>query len=155
MVEEKEKVVSTNRKAFHDYHIFEKFEAGLSLIGSEVKSIREGKANLKDAYAVIRSGEVFLIGMHIGPYSHTGYGGHEPYRDRKLLLHRQEIRKIVKHISIKGHTVVPLRLYFRQGWAKVEIALAIGKRSHDKRVSITKRDQKRALERELRRKKQI
>ena len=155
MKEDEIKVVSTNRKAIHDYHILEKYEAGLSLVGSEVKSLREGRANLKDAYAVVRKNEVFLIGMHVGPYSHTGYGGHEPYRDRKLLLHRSEIRKIGKHIMVKGHTIIPLRIFFRNGWAKVEIAVARGKRSYDKKVAIIERDQSRALERELREKKQI
>lgn len=154
-MESEKKVISTNRKAFHDYHIVEKFEAGLELVGSEVKSLREGRANIKDAYAVIRNSEVFLIGMHIAPYSHTGYTGHEPYRDRKLLLHHQEIKRLYRHVSVKGHTIVPLSIYFRNSWAKVEIAIAKGKRSYDKRASITERDQKRALERELRRKKQV
>lgn len=153
-MESEKKVVSTNRKAFHDYHILEKFEAGLELVGTEVKSLREGRVNLKDAYVVVRTNEIFLIGMHIGPYSHTGYGGHEPYRDRKLLLHHREIRKIARHISVKGFTVVPLMIYFRNSWAKVEIALAKGKRSYDKKASIAERDQKRAMDRELKRKKQ-
>lgn len=147
------KVVSTNRKAFRDYHILEKFEAGLELIGSEVKSLREGRVNLRDAYATIRNGEVFLIGMHVGPYSHTGHGGHDPYRERKLLLHRQEIRKLARHVKVKGHTIVPLTIYFRNGWAKVEIALGKGKRTYDKKAAIAERDRERAMERELKRRK--
>lgn len=137
-------IVTTNRKALHDFKILEKFEAGIALVGSEVKSLREGRINLKDAYATFREGEVVLIGMHIGPYSHTGYSGHEPYRDRRLLLHRQEIRKLQRKVSAKGHTIVPLKVYFKRGWAKVEIALATGKRMYDKKAAITRKDQERA-----------
>lgn len=144
------KAVATNRKAFHTYQILERFEAGLELVGSEVKSLREGRANLKEAYAVVRNGEVFLLGMHIAPYSHTGHTGHEPYRERKLLLHRQEIRKLDRHVSIKGHTIIALRVYFRDSWAKVEIALAKGKRSYEKKAAIAERDREREMERELR-----
>ena len=149
------KVVTTNRKAFHEYHILERFEAGLNLVGSEVKSLREGRANLKDSYAVIREGEVFLVGMHIGPYSHTGYSGHESYRERKLLLNRQEIRKLNRSVSNKGNTIVPLSVYFKGGWAKVEIALAKGKHTYDKRKSLVEKDRKREMERELKEKKVI
>ncbi|MEE9167155.1 MAG: SsrA-binding protein SmpB [Candidatus Neomarinimicrobiota bacterium] len=152
MAEEK-KIISTNRKAFHDYHIFEKFEAGLQLTGSEVKGLREGRGNLKDAYAAFRDSELFLTGMHVGPYSHTGHEGHDPYRERKLLLHRREIRKLARQVSAKGYTIVPLRVYFQGGWAKVEIALAKGKRSYDKKTAIAERDRDRAMERELKGKK--
>ncbi len=148
-------IVTTNRKAFHDFKILEKFEAGIELVGSEVKSLREGRANLKDAYASLREGEVMLVGMHIGPYSHTSHSGHEPYRDRRLLLHRQEIRKLKRKVSAKGHTIVPLKVYFKRSWAKVEIALATGKRSYDKKAVIARRDQERALERELRNKRRV
>ncbi len=147
--------VTTNRKAFHDFKIVEKFEAGIELVGSEVKSLREGRANLKNAYATFREGGVVLIGMHIGPYSHTGYSGHEPYRDRRLLLHQKEIRKLKRKVSAKGHTVVPLKVYFKRGWAKIEIALATGKRTYDKKAVITRRDQERAMERELKDKRRV
>ena len=147
------KTVTTNRKAFHDYEIIEKFEAGLELRGSEVKSLREGKGNLRDSYAVIREGEVILMGMHIGPYSHTGYLGHEPYRDRKLLLHKQEIKKLVRKVASKGMTIVPLKLYFRNGWAKAEIGLARSKRSYQKKRAIAERDRARDLDRELKERK--
>ncbi len=147
------KAVTTNRKAFHDYEIIEKFEAGLELRGSEVKSLREGKANLRDSYAVIRDGEVILMGMHIGAYSHTGYLGHEPYRDRKLLLHKQEIRKLVRKVASKGMTIVPLKLYFKNGWAKAEIGLARSKRSYQKKRAIAERDRARDLDREMKERK--
>ncbi|MBH31505.1 MAG: SsrA-binding protein [Candidatus Marinimicrobia bacterium] len=147
------KAVTTNRKAFHDYEIIEKFEAGLELRGSEVKSLREGKANLRDSYAVIREGELFLMGMHIGPYSHTGYLGHEPYRDRKLLLHKQEIKKLVRKVASKGMTIVPLKLFFRNGWAKAEIGLVRSKRSYQKKRVIAERDRARDLDRELKERK--
>ena len=147
------KAVTTNRKAFHDYEIVESFEAGLELRGSEVKSLREGKGNLRDSYAVIREGEVILMGMHIGPYSHTGFLGHEPYRNRKLLLHKQEIKKLVRKVASKGMTIVPLKLYFRNGWAKVEIGLARSKRIYQKKRAIAERDRARDLDRELKERK--
>lgn len=143
------KAVTTNRKAFHDYEIIEKFEAGMELRGSEVKSLREGKVNLSDSYAIIRDSELFLVGMHIGPYSNTGYLGHEPYRDRKLLLHKQEIKKLIRKVAIKGMTIVPLRIYFKNGWAKVEIGLARSKRVYQKKRAIADRDRARDLDREL------
>ena len=147
------KAVTTNRKAFHDYEIVESFEAGLELRGSEVKSLREGKGNLRDSYAVIRKGEVILMGMHIGPYSHTGFLGHEPYRNRKLLLHKQEIKKLVRKVASKGMTIVPLKLYFRNGWAKAEIGLARSKRSYQKKRAISERDRARDLDREMKERK--
>ena len=147
-----QKLVTTNRKAFYTYRILQRFEAGLVLVGSEVKSLREGRANLKDSYAVVRKRGIFLIGMHIAAYSHTGYGGHDPYRDRKLLLHHREIRTLAKGVSVKGQTIVPLRVYFQNEWAKVEIALASGKRRYDKKAAIVERDRARELRRELKEK---
>ncbi len=143
------KTITRNRKAFHDYEIIEKFEAGMELRGSEVKSLREGKANLHDSYAVIRDGEINLVGMHIGAYSHTGYLGHEPYRDRKLLLQRTEIRKLIRQVAVKGMTIVPLSIYFKNGWAKVEIGLAKSKRSYQKKRVVAERDRVRDLDREM------
>jgi len=141
--------VTKNRKAFHDYEIFEKFEAGMELLGSEVKSLREGKINLRDTYALIRDNEVFLVGMHIGQYSHTGYLGHEPYRDRRLLLHKQEIKKLIRKVNVKGMTIIPLRIYFKNGWAKAEIGLAKSKKTYQKKRVIAERDRARDLDREL------
>ena len=141
--------VTKNRKAFHDYEIFEKFEAGMELLGSEVKSLREGKINLRDTYALIRDNEVFLVGMHIGQSSHTGYLGHDPYRDRRLLLHKQEIRKLIRKVNVKGMTIIPLRIYFKNGWAKAEIGLAKSKKTYQKKRVIAERDHARDLDREL------
>ena len=145
--------VTKNRKAFHDYEIFEKFEAGMELLGSEVKSLREGKINLRDTYALIRDNEIFLVGMHIGQYSHTGYLGHEPYRDRRLLLHKQEIRKLIRKVNVKGMTIIPLRIYFKNGWAKAEIGLAKSKKTYQKKRVIAERDHARDLDRELKERK--
>ena len=145
----KNTVVANNRKAYHEFHIIEKFEAGMELRGSEVKSLREGKANLRDSYVVIRGSQIKLIGMHIGHYSHTGYLGHEPYRDRKLLLQRIEIRKLIRKVSVKGMTIIPLSIYFKNGWAKVEIGLAKSKRSYQKKRVIADRDRARDLDREM------
>ena len=147
------KAVTKNKKAFHNYEILEKFEAGMELVGSEVKSLREGKANLRDSYALIRGSEVYLVGMHIGPYSHTGYLGHEPYRDRRLLLHKQEIRKLARQVNVKGMTIVPLRIYFKNGWAKTEIGLAKSKKIYQKKRAIAERDRARDLDRELKERK--
>lgn len=122
----------------------------MELRGSEVKSLREGKANLKESYAVIRGGEAVLVGMHIAAYSHTGYVGHEPYRERRLLLHKQEIRKLARQVSIKGMTIVPLKVYFKGGRAKVEIGLARSKRAYQKKRAIAERDRARDLDREMR-----
>ena len=125
----------------------------MELVGSEVKSLREGKANLRDSYALIRGSEVYLVGMHIGPYSHTGYLGHEPYRDRRLLLHKQEIRKLARQVNVKGMTIVPLRIYFKNGWAKTEIGLAKSKKIYQKKRAIAERDHARDLDRELKERK--
>ena len=142
-------VVATNRKAFHEYHILEKFEAGVQLRGSEVKSIREGKASLKQAYILIRKGEAWLRGTHIPTYSHTGFEGHEPVRDRKLLLHKKEIQKINSKLAEKGLTAVPTKLYFKGGLIKLEFGLAKGKKLYDKRDTKKKRDVERDIQRAL------
>ena len=125
----------------------------MELVGSEVKSLREGKGNLRDSYALIRGREVYLVGMHIGPYSHTGYLGHETYRDRRLLLHKQEIRKLARQVNVKGMTIVPLRIYFKNGWAKTEIGLAKSKKIYQKKRAIAERDHARDLDRELKERK--
>ena len=142
-------VVATNRKAFHEYHILETFEAGVQLRGSEVKSIREGKASLKQAYILIRKGEAWLKGSHIASYSHTGFGGHEPVRNRKLLLHKKEIQRIGSKLAEKGLTAVPTKLYFKGGLIKLEFGLAKGKKLYDKRETKKKRDVERDIQRAL------
>ena len=142
-------VVATNRKAFHEYHILETFEAGVQLRGSEVKSIREGKASLKQSYILIRKGEAWLRGTHIPTYSHTGFEGHEPVRDRKLLLHRKEIQRINSKLAEKGLTAVPTKLYFKGGLIKLEFGLAKGKKLYDKRDTKKKRDVERDIQRAL------
>ena len=144
-------VVATNRKAFHEYHILEEFEAGIQLRGSEVKSIREGKASLKQSYILIRRGEAWLRGAHIASYSHTGYEGHEPVRDRKLLLHKKEIYKINSKLAEKGLTAVPIKLYFKGGFIKLEFGLAKGKKLYDKRDTKKKQDVQRDISRAMRR----
>ncbi len=138
--EQAERIVADNRKAFHDYHVLETFEAGIALLGTEVKSIREGTVNLRDSYARLDNGEVWLLNLHIGPYSHRGYAGHEERRQRKLLLHRHEIRKLTGKVAEKGLTLVPLRMYFKGGRVKVAVALAKGKQAHDKRETIRRRE---------------
>ncbi|GAB6907721.1 SsrA-binding protein [Desulfosarcina cetonica] len=142
------KIVAENRKARHDYTIEDTYETGIVLVGTEVKSLRMGKANLKDSYARIKNGEVFVYQMHIGAYPFAYYNNHDPLRPRKLLLHNYEIKKIYGKVNEKGYALIPLRLYFKAGKAKLSLALARGKRSHDKRESIRQRDQKRELDRE-------
>ena len=132
--------IADNRKAFHDYHILETFEAGIALLGTEVKAIREGQVGLRDSYARVGDDEVWLLNMHIGPYSHSGYASHEERRQRKLLLHRHEIRKLVGRVAEKGLTLVPLELYFKNGRLKLLLGLARGKQVHDKRETIRKRE---------------
>jgi len=132
------KMVANNRKARHLYHILETVEAGLVLTGTEVKSLRNGRANMGDAYAVVENGEVWLRNLHISPYEQGNQFNHEPLRKRKLLLHRGDIRRLIGKTQEKGLTMVPLRLYFRKGWAKVELALVKGKKTHDKREDIAK-----------------
>ncbi len=147
-----ERIVATNRKAYHDYSIQETYEAGLSLLGTEVKSLREGKVNLKDSYVIIKDNEAFLLNCHISPYSHGNIQNHEPLRTRKLLLHRKEINKLFGALSQKGFTIIPLKIYFKNGKAKVEIGLAKGKRKYEKREAIREKEAKREIERHLRRK---
>lgn len=138
-----EKVLASNRQAFHSYFIDERYEAGLVLLGTEVKSLRDGNANLKDAFARVERGELFLYNCHITPYSHGGYVNHDPLRPRKLLLHKEEIARLAQRIAVGGQTLIPLRLYLLKGRVKVEIALARGKKLWDKRESIKKREQDR------------
>ncbi len=147
MASENVKIVTENRKARHDYHLDEQFEAGMVLTGTEVKSLRMGRANLKDAYARVVNGEVFLYQMHISPYPFAYYDNHDPLRPRKLLLHAHEIKRLYGKVNEKGYALVPLRIYFKRGKVKVVIALARGKRSYDKREAIRKRDETRELDR--------
>jgi SsrA-binding protein len=143
----KEKGMLRNRRASFDYELFERFEAGLVLTGSEVKSLREGGGSLAEAFARVKGGEVWLEGMHIRPYQNASYNNHDPLRSRKLLLSRREIADVRKGLERKGLTLVPLKLYFKDGWAKVELALARGKKRYDKRQAEAKRDAQRQIER--------
>jgi len=143
--------ITVNRRAFHDYHIDERFEAGLALVGSEVKSLRAGKANLQDCYARFLGEELYLIGAHISPYGPASQFGHDPIRNRKLLMHRRELDKLAAKVNEKGLTLVPLKLYWKNGRAKAEIGLARGKKLYDKRATIRERDEKLEMERALRR----
>jgi len=148
------KVVVTNRKAYHDYFIEEKFEAGMVLTGTEVKSLRDGRANLQDSYASVKDGEVFLYHCHISPYSHGNLMNHDPLRARKLLLHKKEINKLLGKTQQKGLTLVPLRIYFSErGKAKVELGLAKGKKQYDRRESIKAREAGREVERAIKERK--
>jgi SsrA-binding protein len=149
MSEETIKLIATNRKARHDYFIEDTLEAGLTLVGSEVKSVRAGHVNLRDAYVTHRDGEMWLLNMHISSYDRAGHFGHEPLRPRKLLMHRREIDRWADKVLTRGYTIVPLRLYLRRGMAKVEIGLARGKRKYDKRQAIAERDAQRRMEREV------
>jgi SsrA-binding protein len=143
------KVVATNRKAGRDFHLEDRHEAGLVLMGTEIKSIRAGRVNLSDGYVQPRDGELWLFNVHIAPYDPAGRYGHEPLRPRKLLLHRREIDRLTSRVQERGYTIVPTRLYLKGGRAKVEIALARGKRKYDKRQAIAKRDAQRDIERAL------
>jgi SsrA-binding protein len=142
-------IITSNKKAYHDYHIIDKIEAGLELKGTEVKSLRAGHAHLKDSYARIRNGEMFLLKAHISPYKYSGgYDNHEPERDRRLLLHKREIIRLKRNIDTKGITLIPLKLYFtKRGIVKVELGMAKGKRQYDKRAAIAEKDMKREIER--------
>lgn len=144
------KTVTENRKARYNYYIEDTYEAGMVLLGTEVKSLRLGRANLKDSYAKIRGGEVFVYQMHIGPYPYANYENHDPLRRRKLLLHKHEIKKLYGKVNEMGFSLIPLKVYFKNGKAKMTLALARGKRKYDKRDTIRKRDEKRELEREKR-----
>jgi|SRR5678816_2948583 len=138
--DESSRPIADNRKAFHDYHILETFEAGIALLGTEVKGIREGQANLRDSFARVDKGEVWLFNVHINPYSHRGYVDHDPKRKRRLLLHKHEIRKLIGKTVEKGLTLVATKMYFKNGKVKVAIALAKGKQDHDKRETLRKRE---------------
>jgi SsrA-binding protein len=138
--EKAERNIADNRKALHDYHILETWEAGVVLLGTEVKAIREGSVNLRDSYARLDKGEVWLLNVHISPYSHTGYAHHDERRDRKLLLNRHEIQKLTGRVVEKGLTLVPLRMYMKKGRVKVALALVKGKQAHDKRETIRRRE---------------
>jgi SsrA-binding protein len=145
-----QKKITVNKKAFHNYEIIDKFEAGMVLVGSEVKAIREGKINLKDSYVEIRAVEAFLVNAHISAYSNASYNNHEPERERKLLLHRRELMKLDKKVKTRGFSIVPLRMYFNEkGRVKVEIAIAKGKREYQKKQRIKDRDIKREVDREM------
>jgi len=140
------KVISQNRKAYHDYHIEEAVESGIALLGTEVKSLREGRAHLKDSYVILKSGEAFLLNCHISPYSHGNIMNHEPLRTRKLLMHRKEIDRLRGKVEGKGFTLIPLKLYFKDSFVKVEIGLARGKKLFEKRDTIKEREPKREIE---------
>jgi SsrA-binding protein len=141
------KMVTENRKAHHDYHIEETYEAGMALTGTEVKSLRAGGCNLRDSHVEVRDGEAIMLGTHISPYKQGNRFNHEPLRPRKLLLHKLEIRRLAQRVREKGYTVVPLRIYFKGSRAKVEIGLARGKHTYDKRRDLAEKDAKRAMER--------
>ena len=142
------KIIAENRKARHEYFIEDQYEAGISLKGTEVKSLRQGRANLKDAYGKIKKGEVYVHQMHISPYPFAYYDNHDPLRPRKLLLHKYEIKKLYGKVNERGYALIPLRLYFREGKVKLLLALAKGKRKYDKRETIRRRDEQRDLERQ-------
>ena len=143
------KLIANNKKAYHDYFIEDKYEAGIELFGTEVKSIRMGKCSIKEAYVRIERGEVFIYGMHVNPYEKGDIFNRDPLRVRKLLMHRLEIRKLESKIAQKGYTLVPLQVYFKGSLAKVEVGLARGKKLYDKREDIAKKDQKREVQREF------
>ena len=141
------KIIAENRKARHDYFIEDEYEAGIALKGTEVKSLRQGRANLKDSYAKVKNGELFVHQMHISPYPFAYYDNHDPLRIRKLLLHRYEIKRLYGKLAERGYALIPLRLYFRDGKIKLLLALAKGKHSYDKRDSIRRRDEQRDMDR--------
>lgn len=143
------KVIATNRKARHDYHIEDTLEAGLVLTGSEIKSIRAGQVNLRESYASLRGDEMWLINAHIAPYKQASYDNHEPRRDRKLLLHRREINRLTGKLQEKGLTLVPLKIYLKDSRAKVELGVARGKKFYDKRQSLRERDDRRQMDRAM------
>ena len=143
------KLITSNRKAYHEYFIIEKYEAGIELFGTEVKSLRAGKVNLKEAYASIQDGEVFVHGMHISPYEQGNIFNKDPLRDKKLLLHKSEIMKLIGSVKLDGLTLVPLSLYFRNGKIKVELGVCKGKKLYDKRETIAKRDADRDIDRRM------
>ena len=142
-----QKIITDNRKARHDYFVEDTYEAGIVLVGCEVKSIRQGQVNLRDSFAIIKNGEVFAVGMHIAPYQMGSYFNHDPRRNRKLLLNKAEIRKLKAKVEQKGYTLVPLKLYFKDALVKVELGLCKGKETHDKRESIKRREEDRKIDR--------
>ncbi len=144
------KLICQNKKARHEYELGDRYEAGLVLTGTEVKSLRLGRANLTEAYVRLQNGEAFLVGAHISPYPMTHFGNHDPLRRRKLLLHRQELKRLYGRVNERGYSLIPLSLYFKDGRAKAELALARGKKSHDKRHSLKEADAKREMARALR-----
>ncbi|HPU00362.1 MAG: SsrA-binding protein SmpB [Firmicutes bacterium] len=144
-----EKLISRNRKAYHDYHIDETYEAGIVLTGTEVKSLRAGRVNLRDSYARVEGGELFLYNMHISPYDQGNRFNHDPLRTRKLLMHKAEIARLAGKVKEKGYTLIPVKIYLKKGLVKVELALARGKRLYDKRQAIAEREQRREMERSL------
>ena len=143
------KTLATNRKAYHDYFIEDTFEAGIVLTGTEIKSVRAGQINLRDSYATIRDGELWLINSHIAAYRGGSYFNHDPRRDRKLLMHRREINRLVGKVQEKGLTLIPLRVYLKNNLAKVEIGLARGKKQYDKRATLREKDSRREIERAI------
>jgi SsrA-binding protein len=145
---EHQKIIAENRKARHNYFIEDEYEVGMALLGTEVKSLRLGRVNLKDSYAKIKGGEVFVYQMHIGAYPFAYYGNHDPLRPRKLLLHKYEIKRLFGKVNEKGYSLIPLRIYFKDGKAKMTLALARGKAKYDKREAIRRRDEKRDMERQ-------
>ena len=144
-----QKIIAQNKKAWHDYFVEEKYEAGVVLTGTEIKSIRQGRVNLKDSYCEVTGGELFAVGVHISPYEQGNRFNHEPLRDKKLLMHRREIMKLQGLIQQKGYTLVPLSLYFSGGYVKAELGLCRGKKLYDKRESAAKRDAKREMDRAM------
>jgi SsrA-binding protein len=145
------KPIATNRQVPYKYHVLDRYEAGLVLTGTEVKALREGRANLRDAYALVKGGELWLLNLHISAYSHSGYATHDPLRTRKLLLHKEEIGKLAGRVEQKGLALVPLRLYFKNGRAKCELALVKGKKIYDRREEVRRRVTEREMEQELKR----
>lgn len=145
------KLIAQNKKAYHDYHLEETMEAGIVLTGTEVKSLRAGRVNLRDSYATVENGELWLLGVHISPYEQGNIFNHDPLRPRKLLMHAREIRRLYGKIRVAGYTLVPTKMYFKNGRVKVEIALAKGKTLHDKRQAIAKKEAEREMERAFRR----
>ena len=147
MAKDDTKPIARNRKAFHNFLIFDKWEAGIELRGTEVKSLRNAQVQMGDAYARIEDGEAYLIGLHISPYDKTAYGNHDPMRKRRLLLHHREIKRLATKVNERGFTLIPTSLYFRRGLAKVELALACGKKLYDKRQDLRKREHQRQIDR--------
>lgn len=152
MAKEKTSAIAQNKKAFHDYFIDEEIEAGLSLAGTEVKSVRCGKVNLKDAYVSVKSGEAILIGMHISPYEKGNIFNHDPLRARKLLLHKREINRLIGYTAQDGYTLIPLRLYFKGSYVKLSLGVCRGKKNYDKRAAIAEKESKRRIDRALKEK---